>query len=73
MIWRLNFAMAISSLSTPGGWLKTAVMQLSISNGKYYLKSASSDLFDEISHEDIVGVVSQKAGRRRHQRKRYDL
>ena len=51
----------------------TLLRQLSISNGKYYLKSTSSELFHEISQQDIVGVVSQKAGRRRHQRKRYDL
>jgi SOS-response transcriptional repressor LexA len=49
--------------------------QLRIQDQRYYLQPLN-DLYDtvEISGpEDIKGVVSQKAGRRRKEHKRYDL
>ncbi len=51
----------------------TVLRQLHISNGKYYLNSTSSKSPEEVNQQNIIGVISQKAGRRRHQRKRYDL
>ena len=51
----------------------TLLRQLQIFNGKFYLKRVSIEPLVEIAQQDIIGVVSQKAGRRRHQRKRYDI
>ena len=69
----------------PGGMIKdgcfviahlqddTVLRQLRIDNGKYYLHKISSKASEEINQQSIIGVISQKAGRRRQQRKRYDL
>ena len=70
----------------PGGRLKdgcfvivemadgTVLRQLRIVNGKYYVHTISTQSTgEEIDARNILGVISQKAGRRRHQRKRYDL
>ena len=52
----------------------TVLRQLRISNGKYYVNTTSTQSAgEEIAAQNILGVISQKAGRRRHQRKRYDL
>ena len=50
--------------------------QLFIEDGRYVLR-ASQPGFDEIELtqgvEDIVGVISQRSGRRRSEHKRYDV
>lgn len=50
--------------------------QLFIEDGRYVLR-ASQPGFDEIElangMEDIVGVISQRSGRRRSEHKRYDI
>jgi DNA polymerase V len=50
--------------------------QLFIEDGRYLLR-ASQPGFDEIELinglEDIVGVISQRSGRRRSEHKRYDI
>ena len=52
----------------------TVLRQLRIANGKYYVHTTSAQsAWEEVEAQNILGVISQRAGRRRQQRKRYDL
>ncbi len=69
----------------PGGLIKngsyviaqvgqeTVLRQLRIKNGKYYLHGSPSKTVEETDLHKVIGVVSQKAGRRRRDSKRYDI
>ncbi len=69
----------------PGGLIKNdcyviveqshefVLRQLRINRGKYYLYSNPSKTGEKIDLDKIIGVVSQKAGRRRRDRKRFDI
>ncbi len=52
---------------------ETILRQLQVKNGKYYLFCKPGIPVEETELLYILGVVSQKAGRRRRDRKRYDI
>ncbi len=51
----------------------TVLRMLQVNNGHYYLYCNSTQTVEETDLQSIIGVVSQKAGRRRRDRKRYDI
>lgn len=69
----------------PGGLIKngchviarlgeeTILRQLQVKNGKYYLYCNPAKTVEETGLQNIIGVVSQRSGRRRRDRKRYDI
>lgn len=72
----------------PGGMVKTGsfviarsndetvLRQLRIDGGQYYLSVVNNDIPESVltgGLNNIVGVVSQRAGKRRSERKRYDI
>ena len=55
---------------------ETVLRQLRIEHNKYYLSTLNNDIPESVLSgglNDIVGVVSQRAGKRRSERKRYDI
>ena len=55
---------------------ETVLRQLRIENNKYYLSTLNNGTPESVLSgglNDIVGVVSQRAGKRRSERKRYDV
>jgi len=55
---------------------ETVLRQLRIEANQYYLSALNDDAPESVltgGLNDIVGVVSQRAGKRRSERKRYDV
>ena len=52
---------------------ETVLRQLRADNNRYYIYCNRPESEQEIGLHGIIGVVSQKAGRRRKDRKRYDI
>lgn len=55
---------------------ETVLRQLRIEDGQYYLSALNHNIPESVltgGLNDIVGVVSQRAGKRRSERKRYDV